>query len=363
LGFWASAPGLAAGALDDAAGRTSQFVCESSGERYHVWTYAGPGMGAQVVLPDARTGALELTFDGQEPLDLRAADGVLSFITPVPPEAEPVRPSAALAPFAPAEWPGGSPAIGVLDFGEAFPRALSRVTPAEWVQALQASEVLRDAGARIRRISTGADLMAALEAGPESWFAVVNPYGENFPVPEGTEWSAALQAVADYVRRGGCWWETGGYSFYYAIDPAAPAERREHVGPAGCGLLGIRVGGGPDDARPSALQLTEDGRLWLGEVAGELAGARSVVNRAVAAAADGRDQLTLVEGVGGAGFVGGYRLGGWGWLWRVGGFQPEPDVVKPVVVGALGHLYTTPPLPVTVSGVRRLWHAVAVPAP
>jgi hypothetical protein len=56
-------------------------------------------------------------------------------------------------------------------------------------------------------------------------------------------------------------------------------------------------------------------------------------------------------------FIGGYRLEGWGWLWRVGGFSPQREVALPVAVAAMEHIYTHPPLPVKSGEIKYLWHA------
>jgi hypothetical protein len=69
----------------------------------------------------------------------------------------------------------------------------------------------------------------------------------------------------------------------------------------------------------------------------------------------------LVAGVE-AGFIGGYRLDGWGTLWRVGGFNPDPEITPAVAVAATLHHYTTPPAPLPPAGTRYLYHATLTPA-
>jgi hypothetical protein len=363
FGFWVEAPGLRAGALEDSGGRATEFVSQAADGGSDLWVYAGPGADARAVLPEVADGAVKVRFERAEPVAARVTDGALRFRTPVPAEDEPTRPPDRLAGTAPADWPQGPPAIGVLDFGDAFPGALTRVSPADWLRALRSSARLRAAGASVRAIGTGPELLAALDAGPESWLAIVNPYGENYPVPAGSTWREVLGAVADYVRRGGCWWETGGYSFYYGVDPAAPAAEAVRTGPSGCGILGIQVGGGQDVPQPSALVLSEAGRRWLGTVAEQMDGALSAVNRPLARTPDGLPHVALVEARDGAGdYIGGYRLNGWGWLWRVGGFRPDPAVVTAAVTAVLERLYTEPPEPVEVFGRRRVWHAQVMPA-
>lgn len=55
-------------------------------------------------------------------------------------------------------------------------------------------------------------------------------------------------------------------------------------------------------------------------------------------------------------------LTGWGWLWRIGGFFPNPDVALPVAVRVTEYLYTHPPLPAQRPGIQYLWHATIEPA-
>ena len=49
--------------------------------------------------------------------------------------------------------------------------------------------------------------------------AIVNPYGEWLPVNAGTNMGETVDAIGRFVREGGHWVETGGYSFYAALVP------------------------------------------------------------------------------------------------------------------------------------------------
>jgi hypothetical protein len=64
-----------------------------------------------------------------------------------------------------------------------------------------------------------------------------------------------------------------------------------------------------------------------------------------------------------SGFIGGYRLDGWGYLWRIGGFSPNPEVTTAVAVAATLHQYTCPPAPLPAAGSRYLYHATLEPDP
>lgn len=240
---------------------------------------------------------------------------------------------------APAVWPGQ--AVAVLDFGAAASLSWTQVTPTEWIAALTAS----DLGAP-RVLGDGAALAAALAAGPGDVWAIVNPYGENVP---GTGGAALLDAIEAWIEAGGVWWETGGYPFV--------AVGGERLGPGGIGRLGIGVGPGDVDQPAEALAVTELGRAWLGPAASAAIEARlSSTNRGLPRRASEMGHQSLVRGaITGADFAGGYRLGGHGWLLRLGGLDPEPTVAQTIVVGSLEYLASRPPLPRAAADPTRFW--------
>jgi hypothetical protein len=123
------------------------------------------------------------------------------------------------------------------------------------------------------------------------------------------------------------------------------------------GYLGLPIGSGDVEQAPEDLHATPVGVEWLGaDLAAQVGKLQSPVNRGVPT----RDASPAVVLVAGAdmGFIGGYRLDGWGWLWRVGGFNPDPQAVLPVATAALGYVYAHPPVPPAAAGVRSLWHLV-----
>jgi hypothetical protein len=87
--------------------------------------------------------------------------------------------------------------------------------------------------------------------------------------------------------------------------------------------------------------------------------AASAVNRGLPRSNDDPGHVTLVAGAD-QDFIGGYRLDGWGWFWRIGGMSPNPDAALPAAVAAMEHIFTNPPLPVKAGGVKYLWHATVV---
>ena len=71
-------------------------------------------------------------------------------------------------------------------------------------------------------------------------FAIINPYGEHFPSEGPGQWGDMLDAIGDFVRHGGLWFETGGASFYGALHRETDGTMsRESIGPPGAARLGI----------------------------------------------------------------------------------------------------------------------------
>jgi len=312
-----------------------------------------------ILLPQAISGAVNAKLDDGRARQLDLRDGVARLRLPALAGHARIEPPAELA-RPPRDWPGGPPAIGVLDFGTDLTPVWTRIRPTDWLAALRESRLAREWGVSIKTLQDPGQLKAAIEAGPAAYLAIINPYGERFPTIGG-DWRATLDRVRAYVNRGGCWWETAGYSLYSAMLAQEGAWRSEPVGPRGMARLGLPVGGGEVDQAPEPVAVTADGRRWLGEkLASRLAGSRAIVNRGLPHNNEDPGHLTLLAG--GQDYVGGYRLEGWGWLWRIGGFWPSPEVILPVTVGVLEHLYTHAPEPPLPGGVRYLWH-LSVPRP
>ncbi|MCC6729319.1 MAG: hypothetical protein IT208_08260 [Chthonomonadales bacterium] len=349
-GFRASAAGLLAG---DADGQAA-FVLEAGAGRADLWVYA-PG-GAKVTLPIARTvrRLRWLRWDGQVAGRVeRQGTAAIRVRTPRRAADAPVVPAPGLRGVAPAHWPGPRPAVGVLDFPGVAPTWAS-AGPDAWVRAFEGSRMARQWSVPVRRIRAAADLRKALEAGPQAWLTIVNPYGEALPGASAADWGEALERLRAYVRGGGNWWETGGYSFHAA---ATGDGETAAVGPAGAARLGLSVGGGEVRQAPEPLRATAAAREWLGAaLTSELARASAAVNRALSP--DGpTPHLALVAGPSGD-YIGGYRLGGWGWLWRIGGMNPPPSIAIPAAVAVTEHVFTHPPAPPLPGVTRYLWHAV-----
>ena len=361
-GFFAKAPGMRAGCTQnwdrgDAAGPwVTSFVTEGSADRAEVWVYGPADSKATVQLPAAGQDERIVTVDGAARQHIALKGDSLTFMLPSRPGKKRVDPPATLAGKAPRDWPGAKPQIGVLDWGNGMGVGWATTTPAEWVTALEQSRLAKDFGLPVKRIQTVDDLVAALKAGPTAWFAIVNPYGETFPETAPGKWRAMLDLIRGYVNNGGSWWECAGYSFHVAISPAADGWKSEVVGPSGMGYLSLPIGSGEVDQAAEPLKVTPAGREWLGaNLAAHVDKQLSPVNRGLPRVSE-VPYVTLVAGAD-TGFIGGYRMDGWGWLWRVGGFHPNADVTVPVAAAALEYEYTHPPIHTPAGTVSYLWHA------
>ncbi|MBM3475736.1 MAG: hypothetical protein FJX75_20920 [Armatimonadetes bacterium] len=353
FGFRATAEGLVAGDVADADGRITSFVAERSGGGTDLWVYAPPECQATVELPEPR--AASVTLDDGTKLEARREGNTLTFRLPARPGVVRLAPPPELADKAPRDWPGARPAIGILDLGPNVHPTWTAITPQQWVTAFEQSKLAREDGLAVKRIATLPELADALAAGPTKWLAIVNAYGEQFPAA--ADWRATLAQVRSYVSNGGSWWETGGYSLYIALSPEGNAWKGTPVQASGMATLGLPVGGGEVDQAPEPLQVTPLGRTVLGDdLTSRVAALTSSVNRGLPRGGDDPGHCALVAGAK-QDFIGAYRLHGWGYFWRIGGFNPNPDVALPVAVAAMQYVFDYPPLPIEGGGISYLWHA------
>jgi hypothetical protein len=352
FGFRATADGLVAGDAAAGEGRITSFVAERAGANTDLWVYAPPESQATVELPEP--GGAFLTLDDGTKLDARRDGRALTFRLPTRPGVVRLAPPPALAGKAPRDWPGDRPAIGVIDLGPDVHPTWTAITPDQWVAACSQSSLANADGLAVKRLATLDELTAALSAGPTKWFAIVNPYGEQFPAA--ADWRETLAQVRSYVSNGGSWWETGGYSLYIALSSEGNQWKGTPVQASGMATLGLPVGGGEVDQAPEPLRVTALGRTVLGDaLLARVEALSSSVNRGLSRGADDPGHVALVAGAK-QDFIGAYRLDGWGYFWRIGGFNPNPEVALPVAVAAMEYAYNHPPLPIEAGGVSYLWH-------
>ena len=361
-GFRAAATGVVAANLKSVGGMDLgdegvSFAVEGKAAKAELWVYSRGDRDVAVELPEPMTGQATLRMDGGFDVNVTVRDRTLALHLGYRPGLERVQPPAALAGKSPQDWPGSRPAIGVLNLS-GMPQAWTRISPLDWVQAFQQSRLATEFGVPVRQLTSETELWAALQAGVTSWLAIVNPGGECFPIAASGQWHAMLGLIRDYVNHGGSWWETGGYSFYAPAFLGTQGWRTETIGPDGMGYFGLPVGGGAVDQAPELLTVTSQGLELLGSaLSAALQGRTSTVNRGLPRTADAPGHLTLLAGVQ-QDFLGAYRLEGWGYLWRVGGFWPNPQVVLPTAVAAIDYLYTHPPLSTEPDPARYLWHGI-----
>lgn len=365
-GFYATAPGMVAANVTGAgqAGpEGTNYVAQQGKNVTDLWVYGPQESQMTVVLPDWTAQRAVVQLDGAAAQTVACTKGALEIRTPRRDTAKRIEPPAALAGKAPRDWPGAKPAVGVLDLGPAWNLSWTTITPAQWLEALGKSPLAQELGVPIKPIRTVPDLLYALKTGATGWLAIVNPYGERFPVTGPGTWREMLTLIRQYVENGGSWWETGGYSLHSATWSEGAGVQTEAVGPSGAAFLGLPVGNGDVEAPAVRLHVPDEGRAWLGDALSvRVSQSTSVVNRGLPRTSQDPGHVTLVAGPEDD-FIGGYRLNGWGWLWRVGGFYPDPEVSTSVTTAALEYLYTHAPLPVKAGGIRYLWHATVQPAP
>lgn len=358
FGFCATAPGMfAANLIPPAISNAApiSFVVETRSTNTDVWIYTTGEQNALITLPSGLTGVATIQLDGHSSSQIQVQNGALSVALGMKPDQDRIQPPPALDGKAPRDWPGNKPAIGILNL-PGMPASWTTITAANWVQAFNQSSLATQFGVPIRQITTFTDLTAALQAGPTAWLAIVNPCGEIFPESGSGQWQTTLGLIHDYVNNGGSWWETAGYSFYTSSWLQSAVWHTETIGPSGIGSLGLLVGGG-DIAQPAEpLAVTAAGQAMFGPaLSAQLQGLASSVNRGLLRTSDDPGHLAVLAGAQ-QDFMGAYRLDGWGYLWRIGGFWPNSNMVLPAVPAIMTYLYTNAPLPATVSTVEYLWH-------
>ncbi|HEX8236756.1 MAG TPA: hypothetical protein VF600_12430 [Abditibacteriaceae bacterium] len=371
FGFRATAPGLIAASLPDgttsARNQTVSFVAEKkSAGQMEVYLYAPAQASVAVPLAELRNAKVTLHLNDSIPSNSASSarvgpvttaveNGVLRVRLPQRNQSQQISPAAHIAGKAPRQWLKNS-VIGIVNFGPQVGWSWTGITPQDWKQAFDNSRLVREWGLTTKFLTTPQEVLAALRGEPQQYFAIINAHTEKFPTSGAGQWKATLEAVRHYVENGGNWWETGGYSFYLPTWREGNVWQNEAIGPSGMAVLGLPIGGGEVDAPAQSLRVTGEGREWLGnELSTRIESATSVVNRSLARGSDDPGHVTLVMGDN-QDFIGGYRLNGWGWLWRIGGFNPNPQVALPVAVTAMEHLWNRPSQPGPASAVKYLWH-------
>ncbi|MGC9004896.1 MAG: DUF6259 domain-containing protein, partial [bacterium] len=105
--------------------------------------------------------------------------------------------------------------IAILDILEA-PNvgSFSEILPVIWEDKIPT--LLPDF--KLLKIETIEEFIKALSQ-PENHPLILNPYGEFLPTGEKGGWKKIMGLLKEYLGKGGIWWETGGFSFYYELVP------------------------------------------------------------------------------------------------------------------------------------------------
>ena len=129
-----------------------------------------------------------------------------------------------LAGKAPAAWPQPPGRIGViLPRPAGRPGIRLRPDPAVLLSELAEKRRVSKDGMEVVVLRDASEVRDALGE-PRRWFAIVNTLGEGFPAESSEEAASMLEAIRQYVRKGGIWWEAGGgYPFYQALIPRKDA--------------------------------------------------------------------------------------------------------------------------------------------
>lgn len=120
----------------------------------------------------------------------------------------------------PARWTDPPRRIGIIaPRPTARPGSRLHQSPKQWFGHFAGQTWLRDEKIELTVITDPRELRSAL-AEPRQWFALINTAMEQIPAESPEDAGSMLDAIRQYVRNGGIWWETGGgYSFYGASVP------------------------------------------------------------------------------------------------------------------------------------------------
>lgn len=252
---------------------------------------------------------------------------------------------------------GAKPRLAILDLGAPFvPGHLGGAASVDdWAKGLADSALVRTHGVRVERVTSAAALKEVFAAGHRTYFAILNPYGEIFPVEGRDRWREVVSGVRDYVRAGGVWVETGSASFNAGAYSENGKLVIDHCFLKGMELLGLQYttfGEVKEAPVPLKVMPSEDA-LFSARTRDLLARKKGRVNRGAGDCVSQAVRAALLDGQGRT-WLGGYRLGGWGTLWRFGGMGVDRDLAISAVCDILLDHYTHVPAPVPAPRVPRL---------
>jgi len=105
------------------------------------------------------------------------------------------------------------PKIGLLALKQGPQRGgWTNIRVDEWIKAFQSLS-----GANVEMLISPKAMMDGLKS--QKFLAILNPYGEWLPANDVDDMETGLDAISQYVKAGGQWFEVGGYTFYCALQP------------------------------------------------------------------------------------------------------------------------------------------------
>lgn len=116
-----------------------------------------------------------------------------------------------------AQRPADRDKIGLLSLQAGPPAGSWATVPVQqWLEMLR-KKTPEGAKVKLVELKSVRQLKAAQTDG--SFLAILNPYGELYPVEKEGDIESGVKAVGRYVRKGGNWFEVGGYSFHAELLP------------------------------------------------------------------------------------------------------------------------------------------------
>lgn len=94
--------------------------------------------------------------------------------------------------------------------------SFANLTVSQWRERWQA--LGESAKLEFTELRNAEQMLAA--ASGDDYLAILNPYGEWLPVPSASTLLGTVDVIGGYVKRGGNWFEVGGYTFYVALQPS-----------------------------------------------------------------------------------------------------------------------------------------------
>ncbi len=176
--------------------------------------------------------------------------------------------------------PGQTFQIGSAPMRNHPPKYIGIISPLHWdgmpesmipidlQQAMESTTLVTKDHLRVVLLDTPQAISSALTIHASDYLAIINPPGEFYIVKDKSDVVPMLSRIRRYVERGGSWWATGGYPFYYAawmggMEGGVNGWEHEAIGVKGLAALGLSLNRVPE-SDPAPLKITPLGTNILG---------------------------------------------------------------------------------------------------